>query len=92
MGAGGSEPVITDYGIHWGDSGEAHDLALIKKLLALFKMLHLDEFNPDLASPSMTASEKVGLHGRAWHGMALHGFAWLCMALRWIVCYPPAFT
>jgi len=52
------EPAITDYGVHWGDSGEAHDLALIKKLMALFKMLHLDEFNQELASPTMTAVEK----------------------------------
>ncbi len=52
------EPVITDYGIHWGDAGDAHDLALVKKLLALFKMLHLDEFNQELASPTMSAAEK----------------------------------
>jgi len=55
------EPVITDFGIHWGDGGEAYDLPLIKKFLLLFKACHLDDFDPAASSPNMQATDKAFL-------------------------------
>jgi hypothetical protein len=51
------EPELTDAGLHWNEEGRCADTSLVQKVGELFKMLHINDFNPEL-NPTMSSKEK----------------------------------